>query len=414
MRISKLFTKTSKTAPANEMAKNAQFLIRAGFVYKVMAGVYDYTPLGLIVLEKIKQIVREEMNAIGGQELIMSSLQKKETWEITGRWNDEVVDMWFKSKLKDGTEVGFGWSHEEAIIEMLKQYLNSYKDLPINVYQFQTKFRNELRPKSGIIRGREFVMKDMYSCSIDAKQHDAFYDDAIEAYNRVYERVGIGSDTYVTLAAGGAFTQFSHEFQTICDAGEDVIYIHRQKHIAVNAEIMDDDNLAKLGVKREELEKVKSVEVGNIFNFGTQKSQETNFTFTDSDNNKKPVYLGSYGIGITRLMGVIVEKFADDKGLVWPESVAPAKVYLVSIGSESAIASADELYKKLTDMGIEVLYDDRDVRPGQKFADFELIGLPYCVTVSDRMLENNEYEITERRDGQKMLLTYEQLLAKLT
>jgi prolyl-tRNA synthetase len=248
MRVSNLFTKTSKTIPADEVSKNAQLLIRAGYVYKVMAGVYAYLPLGLRVLEKFKQIVREEMDAIGGQELIMSSLQRKETWEETGRWDDEVVDVWFKSQLKDGTDVGFGWSHEEAIIEMVKQYLESYKDLPINVYQFQTKLRNELRAKSGIMRGREFVMKDMYSCSVDQKQHDKFYQDTIDAYNRVFDRLGIGKDTYVTFASGGAFTQFSHEFQTICDAGEDVIYLHRGKNIAINGEVMDEDNLAKLGI----------------------------------------------------------------------------------------------------------------------------------------------------------------------
>ena len=414
MRVSQLFTRTSKTLPADEVAKNAQLLIRAGFVYKVMAGVYAYTPLGLRVLENIKGIVREEMNAIGGQELIMSSLQKRETWEETGRWDDEAVDVWFKSKLKDDTEVGFGWSHEEAIIEMVKKYLVSYKDLPINVYQFQAKLRNELRAKSGIMRGREFVMKDMYSCSIDADQHDAFYDATIEAYKRVFERLGIGQDTYVTFASGGAFTQFSHEFQTVCDAGEDVIYLHREKNIAVNEEVLDDDNLAKLGIKRDELEKVKSAEVGNIFNFGTEKSEDTNFTFTNAEGKKQHVYLGSYGIGVTRLMGVIVEKFADDKGMVWPENIAPAKVYLVRIGGDEAVKHADELYEELRSHGVEVLYDDRDERPGAKFADAELMGIPYRVTVSDRLIEADQYELTMRSTGATGLLTREELLGTLS
>lgn len=414
MRISQLFTKTSKTTPADEVSKNAQLLIRAGFVYKVMAGVYAYTPLGLQVLEKIKEIVREEMNAIGGQELIMSSLQKRETWEETGRWDDELVDVWFKSKLKDNTEVGFGWSHEEAIIEMVKQYLESYKDLPINVYQFQTKMRNELRAKSGIMRGREFVMKDMYSCSINAEQHEAFYQATIEAYNRVFDRLGIGSETYVTFASGGAFTQFSHEFQTICDAGEDVIYLHREKNIAVNEEVLNEESLAELGIKREELEMVKSAEVGNIFNFGTQKSEDTNFTFTNAEGKKQYVHLGSYGIGVTRLMGVIAEKFADDKGLVWPENIAPAKVYLVQIGGEASMAHAAELYSELQTEGIEVLFDDRDERPGAKFADAELMGIPYRITVSDRVIEAGQYEFTERKTGETKLLTREELLAKLS
>ncbi|MCX6728794.1 MAG: His/Gly/Thr/Pro-type tRNA ligase C-terminal domain-containing protein [Candidatus Saccharibacteria bacterium] len=413
MRVSKLFTKTSKNIPAGEIAKNAQLLIRAGFISKVMSGVYVYSPLGLRVLEKIKQIIREEMDAVGGQELIMSSLQKKETWDITGRWDDKVVDMWFKSKLKDGTDVGFAWSHEEAIIEMLKDYLASYKDLPINVYQFQTKFRNELRSKSGIMRGREFVMKDMYSCSKDEQQHTQFYNDTIDAYNRVFERLGLKDDTYMTFASGGAFTQFSHEFQTICDAGEDTIYLHRGKNIAINEDVMDDENLSKLGINRDELEKVKTAEVGNIFNFGTKKSEDTDFSFTDSDGTKKFVYFGSYGIGVTRLMGVMVEKFSDEKGLVWPENISPYKIYLLRIGGDEATTHADGLYKELTDKGFEVLYDDRDIHPGQKFADSELIGIPYRVTVSDRMLENNQYELVERKNGEKIVLTREQLLAKL-
>jgi prolyl-tRNA synthetase len=414
MRVSTLFTKTSKSAPADEVSKNAQLLIRAGYVYKVMAGVYAYTPLGLKVLENIKQIVREEMNAIGGQELIMSSLQKKETWEGTGRWNDEVVDIWFKSELKDGTEVGFGWSHEEAILEMMQQFVESYKDLPIYVYQFQTKLRNELRAKSGIMRGREFVMKDMYSLSLDEAQHNEFYQKSIEAYTRIYDRLGLGDDTYMTVASGGAFTQFSHEFQTICDAGEDIIYLHREKNIAVNEEVLNEETLTKLGIKREDLEQVKSAEVGNIFNFGTDKAERMNVKFTGSDGVQVPVFLGSYGVGITRAMGVIVEKFADDKGIVWPVSVAPAKVYLVRIGEEAATKQADTLYDDLMQRGIEVLYDDRDVRPGEKFADSELMGIPYRVTVSDRHLSDNLYEFTERKNGETNLLTLDEVLAKLS
>lgn len=410
MKRSELFIKTSKTTPTGEVSKNAQLLIRAGYVYKVMAGVYAYTPLGLRVLENIKTIVREEMNKISGQELIMSSLQKRETWDVTGRWDDELVDVWFKSKLKDETEVGFGWSHEEAIIEMLKTYLTSYKDLPINVYQFQTKMRNELRAKSGIMRGREFVMKDMYSASIDAEQHDAFYQGAIEAYNRVFERLGIGESTYVTFASGGAFTEFSHEFQTICDAGEDIIYVNREKGIALNEEVMDDENLAKLGISRDDLEKVKSAEVGNIFNFGTHKSEQMDFGFANNEGKRQYVHLGSYGIGITRVMGVLVEMFADEKGIVWPENVAPAKVYLVQIGNESK-EKAGELYEELTNAGVEVIYDDRNERPGAKFADGELMGIPYTVTVSDRLLESGKFEFKRRADSEAQTLTKEELIA---
>ena len=411
MRLSKNFTRTTKQAPADEVARNAQLLIRAGFVFKTMAGVYSYTPLGLRVLENIKQIVREEMNAIGSQELIMSTLQRKELWQETGRWSDELVDVWFKSTLQDGTDVGFGWTHEEPIVELLRSYLKSYKDLPISVYQFQNKLRNELRAKSGIMRGREFIMKDMYSVHAAKEDLDAYYDQVIEAYKRCYDRFGIGDDTYVTFASGGAFTKFSHEFQTICEAGEDYIYLHRGRNIAVNEEVLD-DAVKELGIKRNELEKVKTAEVGNIFNFGTQKSEEMDLVFTGSDGVQHYAYMGSYGIGITRVMGVIVEKFADEKGLIWPENIAPARVYLVQIGEKSR-AAADELYETLGTQGVEVLYDDRDERPGVKFADAELMGIPLRVTVSDRLLDGKKWEVAARASGERQLLTTDELLATL-
>lgn len=412
MRLSQLFTKTSKTVPADETARNAQLLIRAGYVYKVMAGVYAYTPLGLRVLENIKRIVREEMNAVDGQEIVMSSLQRKETWENTGRWDDEVVDVWFKSKLKDETEVGFGWSHEEAILEMMQQFIKSYKDLPTSVYQFQAKLRNELRAKSGIMRGREFVMKDMYSLHATEEDMDQYYETVIEAYKRCYERFGLGDSTFVTFASGGAFTKFSHEFQTICDAGEDVLYVNEDQTIAVNEEVLD-DAARELGIDKADLKPVKSAEVGNIFKFGTDKAEQMGVSFTDSDGQQKPIYLASYGIGITRVMGVIVEKFADDKGIVWPEAVAPYRVYLVRIGGDEAVKHADKLYKELTSKGIEVLYDDRDERPGAKFADSELLGIPQRVTVSDRLIETEKYEYTSRKTGQTSELTRSELFATL-
>ena len=411
MRLSKNFTRTIKQAPADEVARNAQLLIRAGYVHKTMAGVYSYLPLGLKVVENIKQIVREEMNKIDSQELVMSTLQRKETWQETGRWSDELVDVWFKSHLQDGTEVGFGWTHEEPIVDLLRNYLKSYKDLPISVYQFQNKLRNELRAKSGIMRGREFVMKDMYSVHASKGDLDKYYNAAIEAYKRCYDRFGIGDETYVTFASGGAFTKFSHEFQTICDAGEDYIYLHRGKNIAVNEEVLD-EAVKELGIDRSELERVKTAEVGNIFNFGTQKSEEMRLVFTDAEGVEQYAYMGSYGIGITRVMGVIVEKFADDKGLVWPENIAPAKVYLVQIGSQSR-ATADELYQKLQSAGIETIYDDRDERPGVKFADAELLGIPYRVTVSDRLLDDGKWEVSTRQTGEQRLLTADELLATL-
>lgn len=411
MRLSQLFTKTSKNVPADETAKNAQLLIKAGFIYKVMAGVYAYTPLGLRVVENIKQIVREEMNAVQGQELIMTNLQHRGPWEQTGRWDDTVVDIWFKTRLKDETEVGLAWSHEEAIIEMMKQYVSSYKDLPISVYQFQTKLRNELRAKSGIMRGREFVMKDMYSMCIDAAQHDTYYDSVIEAYKKVYDRVGIGQDTYVTFASGGTFTKFSHEFQTICEAGEDVIYLHRGKNIAINEEVLNDESLEQLAVRRDELEEVKTSEVGNIFNFGTEKSEQMDFAFTNERGEKQFVHLGSYGIGVTRLMGVIAEKFSDERGLVWPAAVAPAQVYLARLGDGDAVVKqADELYERLTAAQVPVLYDDRDLRPGEKFADADLLGIPYRVVISDKTAAAGNYEVKARQSSDAKIVGADELL----
>ena len=409
MRLSHTFTRTRKQAPADEVAHNAQLLIRAGYVHKTMAGVYSYTPLGLAVLENIKQIVREEMNRISSQELLMSTLQRQELWQETGRWSDELVDVWFKSHLQDGTEVGFGWTHEEPIIELLRSYLKSYKDLPISVYQFQNKLRNELRAKSGIMRGREFIMKDMYSIHASKEDLEAYYQAVIEAYKRCYHRFGLGDDTYVTFASGGAFTKFSHEFQTICAAGEDYIYLHRGRNLAINEEVVD-EAVRELGIDKSELERVKTAEVGNIFNFGTQKSEEMGLVFTGEDGRQHHAYMGSYGIGITRVMGVIVEKFADDKGLVWPEEVAPARVHLVQIGKES-VAAADELYDTLQQAGISVLYDDRAARPGEKFADAELLGMPTRITVSDRLLASGSYEVQDRATGTVRTLTLPQLLA---
>lgn len=413
MRQSKLFTKTRKEVPADETSLNAQLLMRAGYVHKEMAGVYAYLPLGLRVQEKIKQIVREEMSAIDSQELIMTSLQRKELWESTGRWDDEVVDVWFKSSLKAGGEVGFGWSHEEPIGEMMKNYIASYKDLPISVYQFQTKLRNELRAKSGVMRGREFIMKDMYSFCGDEETHLAYYESTKPAYMRVFERLGLGSDTYITFAAGGAFTKFSHEFQTICEAGEDVTYINKEKGIAINEEVLNEETLQGLGVTRDELTKYKTAEVGNIFNFGQQKATDLGLKAKDQNGEDLPVWMGSYGIGITRLIGVLVEKFADEKGIVWPENVAPFKVHLVGLNSDDAEVKdyTDGIYLALQEKGVEVLYDDRDARAGEKFADSDLIGIPYRVVVSRKTKEEGKFEVVTRSTGEVRLLSEEELYA---
>ena len=414
MRTSQLFTKTSKTFPADEAAKNARLLIQAGYVYKEMAGVYAYLPLGIQVVENIKQIIRQELAAVRSNELIMTGLQRKDVWEKTGRWSDDLVDIWFKSKLKDSTEVGFGWSHEEPIVEMMHQYIQSYKDLPVSVYQFQTKLRNELRAKSGIMRGREFIMKDMYSFHSSATDLGAYYNSTIEAYNRIFERLGIGDDTYVTFASGGAFTKFSHEFQTICEAGEDTIYLHREKNIAINEEVID-DAITELGIHREELEMVKTAEVGNIFNFGTQKTDDMGLFYTDTEGKQQSLHIGSYGIGVTRVMGVIAEKLSDDRGIVWPESIAPFRVYLARLGEDGLVSqAADSLYEKLQADGVTVLYDDSSKRPGEKLADADLIGLPHRIVVSAKTVEAGKFEYKRRTSNQTEMLGYDDLKNMLT
>lgn len=393
MRLSQLFTKTKKEVPADETSKNAKLLIQAGYIQKEMPGVYAYLPLGIKVLENIKRVVREEMNSLGSQELLMTSLQSKKTWIKTSRWDDEIVDIWFKTKLKDDSFVGLAWSHEEPIMELMQQFVKSYRDLPVSVYQFQTKLRNELRAKSGIMRGREFVMKDMYSLHSSQQDLEDYYAKVTKSYKKIFERLELGEDTFVTFASGGAFTKFSHEFQTICENGEDILYVNKNKNIAVNEEVLD-DAIKELGVEKSELEKTKSSEVGNIFNFGTEKSKQMDIYFTDESGNQNPIFLASYGIGISRLMGVIAEKFADSKGLVWPEIIAPFKVIIVQIGDVGD--EAEKLYKKLTSSGISVLYDDRDERPGTKFADADLLGIPYRVVISPKTLEKGGFELKKR------------------
>jgi len=413
MRQSQLFTKTRKEIPADESAKNAQLLIRAGYVHKEMAGVYAYLPLGLRVLEKIKTIVREEMSSVGASELLMTTLQQKELWDQTGRWTDDVVDIWFKSSLKAGGDVGLAWSHEEPIGNMMKNYIASFRDLPVFVHQFQTKLRNELRAKSGVMRGREFLMNDMYSFCLGEEDHEKFYTLAGEAYTRVFERLGIGEDTFMTFASGGAFTEFSHEFQTITDAGEDTIYLNREKGIAINSEVLSEDTLKSLGVSRDDLEEIKTAEVGNIFNFGTKKAESLDLYYTDESGERIPVWMGSYGIGVTRLMGVLVEKFADEKGIVWPKNTAPFIVHLVGLnGDDTEIRDyTDGIYESLTKQGVEVFYDDRNARPGEKFADSDLIGIPYRVVVSRKTKDEGKFEVVERITGDVRFLSEEELFA---
>ncbi len=417
MKQSHLFTKTRREAPKDEVSKNAQLLIRAGFVHKEMAGVYSFLPLGLKVINNIKRIVAKEMEKLGSVEILMSTLQDKEKWETTDRWSDEKVDVWFKSQLKSGAEVGFGWSHEEPITSMMNSHIVSYHDMPRVVHQFQNKLRNEVRAKSGVMRCREFIMKDMYSYALNEDEHMSFYTKAMDAYMNVYKAVGLGDITYVTSASGGVFTEkFSHEFQTICDAGEDIIYVHKDGKLALNEEIFNEGTLEKLGVSQTDFESKKAAEVGNIFTFGTKKCEELGLLFTDEDGTKKPVFLGSYGVGITRLMGVLVEVFADEKGMVWPHAVAPFQVHLIEIGNnnEDVRAEAQELYRELNEAGVEVLWDDREARAGEKFTDSDLIGIPLRVIVSEKTLAAGKFECVERSTGHITHKSISELIGHLT
>lgn len=562
MRLSKLFTKTTKNAPADEVAKNAQLLIRAGFIHKEMAGVYSFLPLGLKVLNNIAQIVREEMAEVDGQEVLMPALQVKERYELTKRWSDEVVDNWFKTKLVNGTEAGLGFSHEENITPIVKNFVNSYKDLPLAVYQIQSKFRNEARSKSGIMRGREFLMKDMYSFAIDQAQHEAYYVRVAKAYRRIYERLGIGDRTVMVMASGGVFSKYSHEFQTFSDAGEDLIfktsngdYYNREiapsrvarpnehaepqpyeevlgkgivgvgalvQHLGIAIEqstktlfyttdqgeviaaavradydvnelklcdaagcntvqlaseqevrqltgatigyaglvnlpeslrVFVDDSLDGLcnfetGANKTDYHAInvnfgrdvpkpdafydikiakpgdldpktgepmhtrKAIEVGNIFSLGTKFSEPFNLTVTDESGALHTLLMGCYGIGISRLMGTIAEVLSDERGLLWPARIAPAAVYLARLGDDpKVVAAADGLYESLSKKGITVLYDDRDTRAGEKFADADLFGVPWRIVVSEKLVAKSEFELKARTSDTTKLLSRHDLLA---
>lgn len=414
MRQSILFTKTKKEVPADEVSKNAELLIRGGYIHKEMAGAYSYLPMGLRVLKNIENIIREEMNAIGGQEVVLTALQNPELWKKTDRWDEEKVDIWFRTKLKNNTELGLGFTHEEPLTKIMQEYISSYRDLPCFVYQFQTKFRNEIRAKSGVMRTREFVMKDLYSFCKDEKEHLEFYEKAQKAYKNIFKRAGIGHITYLTFASGGFFSKFSHEFQTITPTGEDTIYIDEENNIAVNKEVFTDEVKKDLGLG-DNLKETKAVEVGNIFTLGTRFSDALDLNYQTEKGDKKLVFMGSYGIGPARLMGTIVEALADDKGIIWPESVAPFKAHLLSLGEDDKVKKeANLIYNTLLKKNIEVLFDDREgISAGEKFADADLLGMPYRVVVSERSLKDNGVEVKKRSESKGKIISLEELLKLL-
>ena len=415
MRQSELFTKTRREAPKDEVAKNAQLLIRAGYIHKEMAGVYSFLPLGLRVLNNIEHIIREEMNAIGGQEVVLTALQDPNLWSKTDRWRS-AADIWFTTKLSSGVDLGLAFTHEEPLTALMTEHISSYKDLPKYVYQFQTKFRNELRAKSGILRMREFVMKDLYSFSRTEAEFRIFYEKCAAAYKKIFDRSGVGEKTFRTFSSGGSFSKFSDEFQTVCESGEDTIYVHEGKGIAINKEVYTDEVLAELGVAREDMKEMTAIEVGNIFPLGTRFSEPLGLVYKDEKGVSQPVYMGSYGIGPGRVMGTIVEVLADTKGIVWPKEVAPYPVHLVSItsGNKDVAMAADTLYDLLAENGIETLYDDRDLRAGEKLNDADLIGIPTRIIVSEKTMSEGAVEVGNRADGSKVMVRESNIIEHLS
>ena len=408
---SKLFGQTIKEVPKDEQSVNAQLLLRGGFVDKSMAGVYTYLPLGLRVLNKIENIIREEINAIGGQEILMPALQNKKDWKTTGRWD---IDVMMKVKTFFDKEYGLGWTHEEVVTPLAKKYIKSYKDFPFYLYQIQTKFRSEKRAKSGILRGREFSMKDLYSFHTSEEDLNKFYDVVKNAYFKIFERVGIKNKTYLTYASGGDFSKYSHEFQTLSSAGEDTIYICDKCKIAINKEIVENNQPECPQCKNKNLKEEKAIETGNIFKLKTKFTEAFNFKFLDETGKENLVLMGCYGLGLTRLMGTIVEIFNDQNGIIWPESIAPYKVHLVHLGNkETVIKEAEKIYNALQKEKIEVLYDDRDESAGVKFKDSDLIGIPLRIVVSEKTINKKSVEIKGRDEEGFKIIEIKKLVASI-
>ena len=418
MRYSIFFGKTNKNAPHDADSANARFLIQGGFVDQTMAGVYSWLPLGLSVLRKVEQIVRQEMNAVGGQEVFMPSLHPKEFWEATERWDS--VDILFKLQSQTDKEYALGCSHEEVVTPLSQKFIQSYRDLPFAVYQINTKFRDELRAKSGVLRGREFRMKDMYSFHTNQEDLNQFYQKTLRAYVQAFKRCGI--QVKVVQASGGIFTQnMSHEFQALTEAGEDTILACDSCEFGQNLEVATYKEGDACPECAGRLTKVKGIEVGNIFDLGTKYSDAFKMDFSDEAGNRKRVIMGCYGIGTSRLVGAIVESHHDDKGIIWPASVAPFAVHLVSLGSKDesvkqrVLEAASSLHDELEAQGVEVLWDDRDsASAGEKFADADLIGIPLRLVISEKTLKEDSVEWKERHGAVSDLIKLPDLKEKIT
>lgn len=408
MRYSGIFAKTKREAPKDEVAVNAQLLMRGGFIDKLMAGSFTLLPLGKRVESKIQQIVREEMNTTEAQEILMPLLHPKDIWNETGRW-DSARKVMYQFK-KEEKEYALSFTHEEIVLDLIRKHTASYKDYPVKIYHFSTKFRDEPRAKSGILRGREFLMKDLYSVHTTEEDMNKYYWEVAEAYKKVFKRIGF--DVRVVEAAGGVFTkEHTHEFQVLCEAGEDTIFYCDECEFTQNKEItqvQEGDLCPSCG--KGKIQMGKSIEVGNIFRFWTSYSEKMNVMFTDTKGQKHHPFFASYGIGITRLVGTLAELFHDNKGIRWPESVAPYKVHLVSL--DNTAEKAREIYEHLVKNDIEILWDDReDISAGEKFADTDLIGIPVRLVVSAKTSDQLEWK---RRDSDKTeLISLEELVKRL-
>lgn len=405
MKQSRFFYKTLKETPKDEEAINARLLVRGGFVDKLMAGVYNFLPLGLRVLNKIENIIREEMNAVGGQEILMPALHPREIWDKTRRWEMEVL---FRLKGAGDKDLALGPTHEETVTPLVQKKVKSYKDLPVAVYQIQTKFRNEPRSKSGLLRGREFRMKDLYSFHVSEADLDQYYKQVEKAYEKIWQRLGLGALTIKTYASGDVFSKYSHEYQTLCATGEDTIYVCEQCQVAVNKELIQEQAVCpECGNKK--LVEHKAIEVGNIFKLQTKFSKAFNFKFKDEQGKEQLVSMGCYGIGPSRIMGTVVEVFHDQRGIIWPMSVAPFQVHLINLKTTNQ--PADKIYANLVKKGIDVLYDDRlTVSAGEKFTEADLIGIPHRLVISEKTGRQIEYK---QRASQTIKLIDEKDIVKM-
>ncbi len=410
MKYSQLFGKTSKSIQSDADSANAKLLTQGGFVVKQMAGVYNYLPLGLRVLTKIQNIIREEMNAIGGNEILMPAMTQEASYAQTGR---DQMDVLFHLQGRDESELVLNPTHEEVVTPLAQKFIFSYRDLPVAVYQIQNKFRNEPRAKSGLLRGREFSMKDLYSFHVSQEDLDDFYHNKmIPAYKKIYDRLGIGESTILTYASGGAFSRYSHEFQVLSDVGEDTIYLCQNcKKSAINKEIYSDEMNTCLDCGGMEMEETKAIEVGNIFKLGARFSEAFDFKYADSEGKEQLVQMGCYGIGPSRVMGTIVEVSHDDKGIIWPKSVAPYAVHLVTLGADDNVKQeAEKLYNQLQKKGVEVLWDDRDASAGAKLADADLIGIPTRLVISKKTLAEDCVEVKERNEKDAKMVKLAEVL----